>query len=174
MRVGAIRQPPLGFVSARRFEDRLALLARANGSRAASFQRAFRVGSTCYVALADGAIAGYSWVNREIIDIPGLLTMKLPEEGAYNYNSFVFPEYRGCKVFQCLIARVAADMKTEGKAFVANTVNADNAPSVAARQHTGTKFRRCRILKPRFLPPLFLGRALRPGDLASPGHDDLR
>ena len=37
------------------------------------------------------------------LDLVGHIVAQLPLGGAYNYNSFVFPEYRGKRVFQSMI-----------------------------------------------------------------------
>jgi len=132
--------------------DRLSAETRKN------FECAKAIGSTCYIAVNDGKIAGYTWVNQKFIDLVGNIVTKLPKGGSYNYNSYVFPEYRGKRVFQSMIRLVYTKMKQEHCRFSANLVGKDNAPSVAARKRFGVLFQNARFLKLPGLKPLIIGK----------------
>lgn len=122
------------------------------------FEYAMAIGSTCYVALHDGKVAGYSWVNCRIIYLNGMHVVTLPDNGSYNTNSYVFPECRGQKVFQSLISRIYSDMKKEGCTFTANLVDKSNAPSIAARKRFSVNFQNAQILKLPGLKPIIVGK----------------
>jgi len=82
----------------------------------------------------------------------------LPPEGAYTYNSWVRPEYRGQKIFQCLTRTVYSELKKESFEFCCNLVDRSNAPSVAARRRLGAQFHAAPILELPGLNPLPLRR----------------
>ena len=123
-----------------------------------NFKSATAIGSTCFVALSESSIAGYTWINRQYIDLVGHIVAQLPLGGAYNYNSFVFPEYRGKRVFQSMIHLVYTKMKQENCTFTANLVGKDNVSSIAARRRFGVVFQNARFLKLPGFRPLIVGR----------------
>ena len=82
----------------------------------------------------------------------------LPDKGSYNTDSYVFPSYRGNKIFQKLISSVYMDMKKAGCTFTANIVASDNAPSIAARKRFGVKFQTIYILRLPWNIPVFIGK----------------
>ncbi len=142
--------------------DEIARLIR-NGDDAlrASFERALAIESECWIAKVDGAVAGYTWINRACFDIVGLPAWPLPPGVAYHYQSYVFPAFRGRKVFQSMIAVVYEKLREEGWEIVANFVDTRNAPSIRARKKFGTKLSRTRILKLPAMKPIWLERAFR-------------
>jgi len=139
-------------------EDLNAVIDRLGAKTRKNFEGAKAIGSTCYIAVNEGKIAGYTWVNREFIDLVGNIAAKLPKGGSYNYNSYVFPEYRGKRVFQSMIQLVYMTMKQEGCMFTANLVDKANAPSVAARKRFGVIFQNARFLKLPGFRPLMVGK----------------
>lgn len=148
--------------------DLAGILARSEPEIAARLERARAIGSTCYVAVHEGKIAGYSWANRKVVDMGGLIVARMPAEGAYNYESLVFPEFRGNKIFQCLIGAVYADMKAAGCTFTANLVDTHNAASIAARRRHGVAFQSARYLGVPFLGAVPLGRRFVVGAVLKP------
>ena len=138
--------------------DLTAILARSDPAPVAEFTRARAIGSTCYVAMHGSEIAGYTWVNRSVVDMGGLVVARLPADGAYNYESLVFPEYRGKKIFQSLVGAVYSDMKAAGCTFTANLVDTHNAASIAARRRFGVAFQSARFLGIPLLGVIPLGR----------------
>jgi ribosomal protein S18 acetylase RimI-like enzyme len=141
--------------------DRLGPKIRQN------FQNAGAIGSICFIALHQGNIAGYTWINRRYIDLVGHIAAALPAEGAYNYNSYVFPEYRGKRVFQSMIRLVYLKMKQENRKFAANLVDKDNQPSIAARERFGATFQSARFLKLPGCRPLIVGKKFIMGKTVS-------
>jgi ribosomal protein S18 acetylase RimI-like enzyme len=134
-------------------------LERMRGGDARDLLReSIKIGSRCFVARCGDEPAGYSWVNDDVIDLLGMTLARLPEHVAFTYNSYVFPKFRGKKVFQCLTRAVYDDARRKGRRFVGNLVDRANAPSVAARRRLGAGFQDVRILKLPWLPPLILGR----------------
>ena len=115
--------------------------------------------SRCVIALDGNEIAGYSWFNTCDIYLLSWRMQTLPAEGGYTYNSFVRPEHRGQKVFQCLTQAVYSRLAQEGFRFCCNLVDRDNTPSIAARRRLGAVFHPAPILKLPGLDPIPL-RAL--------------
>lgn len=138
--------------------DLAAIVARSEPEIAVRFDQAKAIGSICYVATHAGEIAGYTWLNRKFVDMGGLLVARLPAAGAYNYESLVFPEFRGRKIFQCMMGAVYADMKAAGCTFTANLVDTHNAASIAARRRYGVAFQSARFLGIPLLGAIPLGR----------------
>ena len=114
--------------------------------------------SRCLVALHGQEIAGYSWLNTRDVFLLSWRVQRLPPEGGYTYNSFVRPEFRGQKIFQCLTEAVYSQLEQEGFQFCCNLVDKDNAPSIAARGRLGAQFHAAPILKLPGLDPLPLRR----------------
>jgi hypothetical protein len=44
------------------------------------------IGSECWIAWHDEQIVGYSWLNRQQVNLLGWQLFKLPDSGAYTYN----------------------------------------------------------------------------------------
>jgi ribosomal protein S18 acetylase RimI-like enzyme len=122
--------------------------AQAEACRIAAAQQ-----SRCVIALDGKQIAGYSWVNTHDIHLLSWRMQALPSEGSYTYNSFVRPEHRGQKIFQCLTEGVYSRLAQEGFRFCCNLVDRDNAPSIAARRRLGAVFHPAPILKLPGLDP---------------------
>ena len=126
---------------------------QAESCRIAAAQR-----SQCLVAMVGQMLAGYSWFNTEDIYLLSWKVQALPPGGGYTYNSFVQPEFRGQKVFQCLTEAIYTELRQAGFEFCCNLVDRDNAPSVAARRRLGARFHAAPILKLPGLNPLPLRR----------------
>jgi GNAT superfamily N-acetyltransferase len=140
-------------------ERRLSLRARAEGSE-------------CLIAWHEGAVAGYSWINRRVIVFVGDRLASLPPEGAYTFFSFVWPGYRGQKVFQVLTEAVYRRLQQEGFQFCCNMVDRDNAGSIGARAKFGVVYRPAPVLKLPGLRPFVLGRGLPFGLARSPDSEE--
>ena len=148
-------------------EDLEYIIGRLGPEIRKNFEHAKSIGSVCYVAVHDSKIAGYSWANREVVDLLGMSVAQLPVEGSYNYNSLVFEEFRGKKVFQSLMGAVYREMREAGCNFTANLVAKQNAASVAARKRFGVKFQGVRFIKLPFLDPVSIGRCFVVGAAVS-------
>ncbi|MFC1654446.1 GNAT family N-acetyltransferase [Myxococcota bacterium] len=148
-------------------EDLDYIIGRLGSDIKKNFEHAKSIGSFSYVGVHEGKIAGYSWANREVVDLVGACVARLPREGSYNYNSLVFKEFRGKKVFQSLMAAVYREMRAEGCTFTANLVAKLNAPSVAARKRFGVKFQGVRFVKLPLLDPVPIGRRIAVGAAVS-------
>jgi hypothetical protein len=134
------------------------IIGRLGPGTKKNFDFARSIGSVPYVAVHDETIAGYSWCNREMVDLVGMCVARLPPEGSYNYNSLVFEEFRGKKVFQSLMGAVYREMKEAGCTFTANLVAKENKASVAARRRFGVKFQGVRFIKLPFADPIPVGK----------------
>ena len=148
-------------------EDLEYIIGRLGPDTRKNFDHAKSIGSFCFVAVHDSKIAGYSWANREVVDLLGMCVARLPREGSYNYNSLVFKEFRGKKVFQSLMGAVYREMREAGCTFTANLVAKLNAPSVAARKRFGVKFQGVRFVKFPLLDPIPIGRRIAVGAAVS-------
>jgi hypothetical protein len=138
--------------------DLEALQSNLPAALARSCRNAVDHGSRCLVALSGSEIAGFSWLNTEGIYLSSWRLGSLPPAGAYTYNSFVLPTFRGQKIFQCLTESVYSKLEVEGFRFCCNLVDRHNAPSVAARRRLGAEFFAAPILKLPGLNPLPLRR----------------
>lgn len=127
--------------------------AQAKSCRIAAAQQ-----SRCFVAVIDQRVAGFSWFNTGDIYLLSWRVQALPPEGGYTYNSFVQPQFRGQKIFQCLTEGVYSALKQAGLEFCCNLVDKNNAPSVVARKRLGALFHPAPILKLPGLDPLPLRR----------------
>jgi ribosomal protein S18 acetylase RimI-like enzyme len=134
------------------------IIGRLGPEAKRNFDFAKSIGSVPYVAVHDEKIAGYSWCNREMVDLVGMCVARLPREGSYNYNSLVFEEFRGKKVFQSLMGAVYRDMREAGGTFTANLVAKENKASVAARRRFGVRFQGVRFIKLPFADPIPIGK----------------
>jgi GNAT superfamily N-acetyltransferase len=126
-------------------------------------ERALALGGECWLALQDGQVAGCSWINRRVIDLPGLFTRPLERGWAYQSHSNTVPEFRGRGVFQTLIRVVGTQLARDGFTGVVNYVDAWNLPSIAARTRTGATLTRTRYIKLPFVPPLCWRQPADPG-----------
>ena len=142
--------------------------AQAESCRIAAAQR-----SRCFIALHGREIAGYSWLNTNDVFLLSWKVETLPPQGAYTYNSFVRPEFRGQKIFQCLTEAVYSKLEQEGFQFCCNLVDKNNKPSIAARQRLGAQFHAAPILKLPGLDPLPL-RKLTFGSTSGSAHASRR
>lgn len=149
--------------------DEIARLIRdGDDALRASFERALAIDSECWLAKIDGVIAGYTWINCRVFDVVGLPVRLLPPGVAYHYQSYVFPQFRGRKVFQSMIAVVYDWLRKDGWEIAANFVDTRNAASIRARQKFGTELTRTRIIKLPGIKPIYLERVLgiRPKSLS--------
>lgn len=159
--VDAVRQvgPPPGLeIRPTPPEDLESLQSKLSQTQADWCRIALGHGSRCFTALDGQEIAGFSWLNTQFIYMLRSRVRALPPEGAYTYSSWVRPEYRGQKIFQCLTEAVYSELRKEGFEFCCNLVDRHNAPSVAARRRLGAQFRASPILKLPGLNPLPLRR----------------
>ncbi|RJP65262.1 MAG: GNAT family N-acetyltransferase [Candidatus Abyssobacteria bacterium SURF_17] len=129
-------------------EDDLATIIRMRGQTVLKrFQIARAVEGVCYCAKHNGEIAGYMWLTRRAVILDELHVADLPANGAYMFGSYVFPHFRGKKIFQSLTYQAYDEMRQAGCLFVGNLVGRNNAPAVAARKRFGVLFQDSRLLK---------------------------
>lgn len=95
--------------------------------------------SICYVAKNEDKIAGYAWINTDKILMNGVKIGHTAEKCVFSFGGFVFPKFRGKKVFKSLIATYYKEMKDRGYEFVGNLANVDNIPAVKARESFGAR-----------------------------------
>jgi GNAT superfamily N-acetyltransferase len=84
--------------------DRAALIEAAMGQEAELVGPRFARGCRCYVALLDGAVAGYGWVSTGPEWIGELqLEIRPRKAEAYIWNCVTLPEHRRKGVFRSLV-----------------------------------------------------------------------
>jgi len=125
--------------------------------------RAVEQGGECLIAWHEDEATGYSWINREVITLVGGVLIGLPPEGAYTFNSFVWPAYRKQKIFQALTGAVYTRLKSEGYRFCCNMVDGNNDGSIGARAKYGVAYQPAPTLKLPGLRPRLVGRRFRMG-----------
>jgi GNAT superfamily N-acetyltransferase len=117
-----------------------------------------RFDSTCVVARHDGRFAGYSWYHPTLLSVLHLPIETLPPGIGYTFASYVLPEFRGKKLFQCLTRAVWEHARDDGRSFICNLVERRNAASIAARKRLGVSFQPVRIVALPLLGARFVGR----------------
>ncbi len=116
-----------------------------------------------WIAWHGGEMAGYTWANRHAAYLLNWRLLDLPAGGAFTFNNFVLPRYRGCRIAQCLSQAVYSDLKADGYSFCCHFVDRNNAASIAARSKFGFNYRPAPVLKLPGCRPLLLARRLRVG-----------
>lgn len=127
------------------------------------FEFALNTGSFCYIAWVGGEPAGYSWANKLVMMVDRNKAADVPPGGAFHFNSFVFPRFRGNKIFQCLIYNIYKDLKSQGCKFAGNFVDRENIASIRARQHFGVFFQPARMIKLPGFHLFTIGKGFVPG-----------
>src|SRR5205085_7281086 len=75
----------------------------------------FAGGRRCYVALVDGAIAGYGWVSFEEEAISELgMSFRLASDEVYIWDCASLPAYRGQRLYPALLSHMLTDLREEG------------------------------------------------------------
>jgi ribosomal protein S18 acetylase RimI-like enzyme len=140
--------------------DLEAIFARQSEVEAELGRRILESGGECLIAWRQKEMAGYSWIHRDRVLLLGDPVTDLPPEGGYTFNSWVWPEFRGRKVFQVLTEHVYRTLKAEGLAFCCNLVDRNNGGSIGARRKFNVAIRPAPILKLPGLDPFPLKRPL--------------
>jgi hypothetical protein len=103
---------------------------------------AVKYGSTVYLAKA-ADILGFSLINRKVASIAdGVALRRLTPGEAYSHYSYIFPEYRGKKVFQKLKRDIYAREFGMGAEKIISIVDETNTPSIKAQEHLNAQARR--------------------------------
>lgn len=152
-------------------EDLEVIFARQSGSEEELGRRILELGGECLIAWRQEEMAGYSWIHRDRVLLLGDPLTALPPEGGYTFNSWVWPEFRGRKVFQVLTEHVYRTLKAEGLTFCCNLVDRNNGGSIGARSKFHVAVRPAPILKLPGLDPFPLKRRL-PWNLSGAGPSD--
>ncbi len=108
---------------------------RADRLEKKRMERARREGDTCLVALHGRKIAGYTWFSHRMVKVDSHMIKPLPKGSAFMFDSVVYPEYRGKKVFQNIISEVIRYNRKKGNRFLGNLVDQNNIPAIKARDH---------------------------------------
>ena len=122
------------------------IFAGQSGDEAGIGHRILAAGAECLIAWRGESMAGYSWIDRRQVLLLGHRVADLPDGGAYTFNSYVWPDFRGRKVFQVLTESTYRRLAREGFAFCCNLVDRDNAGSIGARLKFGVVTRPAPIL----------------------------
>jgi len=119
-------------------EDTDELLKLLNIGEKKRFEECLKENYICYIAKNEEKIAGYGWINTEDIFFNRSIGT-IAKNGAYSFDNFVFPEFRGKKVFQKIITAYCEDLHNRGYEFVCNLTEVSNIPAVKARENLSTK-----------------------------------
>ena len=136
------------------------IVSLIGGKTRKDFNHNIAIRSSCYIAIHDVSVAGYLWVNQRIVDLAGMYLAKLPPRHAFSHNAFVFPEYRGKKIYQQLRAAVCSEMYKSGCVSVACLVDKANIRSIHVLRQEGIEFHGAGILKLPGIKPILFCRAL--------------
>jgi len=141
-------------------EDLDRIIYRIGGGIQKEFDHNISISSTCYVAVHEGNISGYLWLNQHIINLVGMQVTRLPPLSSFMHGVFVFPEHRRKKIFQLLFLRACQDMQRTGFVSITCLVDRANKQSVEAFKHMGIGFQNAPILKLPGIKPLVLNKVL--------------
>lgn len=141
-------------------EDLSTIICRIGGEVQKDFDHNITINSACYVAVHDGVIAGYLWVNRQIIDLIGMYLAGLPPKNSFMHNVFVFPEHRRKRIFQFLFCAVCHELQKAGFLSIACLVDKANKSSVEALKCVGLELHNAIVLKLPGVKPVLFCRAL--------------
>jgi GNAT superfamily N-acetyltransferase len=141
-------------------EDLNRIICRIGGEIQKEFDHNIAIDSTCYVAVHESIIAGYLWVNRQIIDLTGMYLAGLPPRKSFVHNVFVFPEHRRKGIFQFLFYAACLELQKAGFFSIACLVDKANTLSVKAFKCTGIRFHNAIVLKLPGVKPVLICRAL--------------
>lgn len=138
-------------------QDLEAVACRKGGETAQRFANHKILGSSCVVAESEGTVVGYLWTNKTVFEFVGGSLGILPDGFMCVHDGFVFPEFRGNRVFQYLFATVFERGRAAGLHTAVCVADRANAPAVAGCRRAGVRFRPAPILKLPGLTPMLLG-----------------
>jgi hypothetical protein len=130
-----------------------------------SGRRGVARGDRCYFAEIDGQLAGYSWVSRHGISFGQYTLSPVVKEGVYSYLSFVFPDYRGNRLFACMLCHIYRELQAEGFQFACNMVTRTNMPSIRTRERFGAVGKPILVVQLPNLKPWLWGGPIGTGAL---------
>lgn len=141
---------------------------RIGGEGREKIEHNIAIDSTCYVAVHEGAVTGYIWVNREFVDLVGMRVTKLRAGCCFSHSAYVLPEYRGNRIYQYLRHVVCSEMYASGCDAIACFVDKANARPIGVLKQEGVKFHNAPVLKLPLLRPIHFCRKLaRRGPMGS-------
>jgi GNAT superfamily N-acetyltransferase len=145
-------------VDVRRADERdIEALVRLRGERAAQrFAGSEALGSRCFVAESEGTVVGHTWINTSVFEFLGAPLTDLPDGAMCIHDVFVFPESRGHRVLQQMLAAVFEVGRADGLRAAVCVVDTANTPALEAFRRVGVRFRRAPILKLPGRPPFLL------------------
>lgn len=96
-------------------------------------------GQRCFVAVHRGQIAGYTWIDRDNVELwrNKLVLKRLATDEVYSYLSLVYPQFRGQRIFQKLKLKVYQKMREEGYQIAYSLIYKKNIPSAIAQIRVG-------------------------------------
>lgn len=139
------------------------LIRRTPSEQDEPCRKAREIGSECWIAWHHDRVAGYSWVDRKEVNLLGWRLFELPDSGAYTYNSFVWPEHRGRRIFQRLTEVIYRQLQAEGFSFSCNLVDRSNVASIGARRRFAVVYQPAPVVKIPGKGPFLLGRSPKVG-----------
>ena len=116
------------------------------------FEEDADMGGICFVAKSNGQTTGFSWVTFQPIKLNRGTLARYPKDCGYLHGSFVFPEFRGKKIFQYLTREIYLYLKGHGYRYACNLTFVNNAASIAARRRMDARIDTLRFLKLPWLP----------------------
>jgi hypothetical protein len=124
--------------------------------------------STCFVAVCRDEIAGYAWVRTRSMHLftrspLGLHEVAaLPADVVYTHNSYVFPKFRGSKLFQALLRAQYLYHRERSARYACNLIETVNLDSLQAHRRLGNRTQPARLLKLPGGPVRFVGPSFKP------------
>ncbi|HEY8517076.1 MAG TPA: hypothetical protein VIS07_16315 [Candidatus Binatia bacterium] len=122
-------------------DDVPAIAARVGDVEGARVARAAERGDVGVVALSDGAIAGYIWGSRTVVELLDLTLCTLPPDGGYVHAAYVMPEHRGKRVLQVIARALHLELAARGCSFTCRLIDRANYASLVATERSGIDYR---------------------------------
>jgi len=136
------------------------IVRRIGGGARGGFDHNIAINSTCYIAIHEGTVTGFLWVNRQVADLVGMHVAKLPAGHSFSHNAFIFPEYRGNKIYQYLRQAVCNELYESGCVSIACFVDKANTQPINVLKREGMEFHNAPVLKIPFINPIHFCRVL--------------
>ena len=141
-------------------QDLDTIFHRSGAAKRAQLEHNLDIGSTCYAAIHQNTIAGYLWVNHQVLDLVGMHLAELAPKISLMHSVFVFPENRRKRIFQFLFRSVCKELFGAGILSITCFVDKANSWPIEAFNREGFRFHNASVLKLPLIKPVVFCRAL--------------
>ena len=133
---------------------------RSDGTTRIAFDHNLAIGSICHIAVHEGSVTGYLWVNQNVVEMAGMHLAQLSARQAFTHSAFVFPAYRGNMIYQRLRQAVCSELYESGCLSVVCLVDKANIRTIEVLKREGVVFHKSGVLKIPGIKPIVFCRML--------------